>query len=103
MRALMHYISDCDKKIDLFLPESFEWLILKSKIFERQTNVQSVLANPIDFIESRDYFSWERFFTHLLVDESKDKTNLRYPANKTKLPSGYLSDSNMESIMDAMM
>ena len=46
----------------LYLPESFEWLLLSSGFLKDQT-VQTVLENPSDYIESRDFFSWERFFT----------------------------------------
>lgn len=102
IRELMHFIAISEKQIDLFLPESFEWLILKSKIYAHRTNVQEILSNPIDYIECETYFSWERFFTYLLVEESKDIPNLEYSSKKTKIPSGYLSEVNIDSILNAM-
>ena len=69
----MRFKSLSKKKIDFFLPESFEWLILKSAIFNGNSNVNTILKNPIDHIESKEYFSWERFFTYLLVEESKNR------------------------------
>lgn len=72
----------------LFLPESFEWLILKSGLV-RETDVPKLLANPAEYIESRDYFSWERFFTAVLVQKTKDGY-LHY--NKAQLNPAYLED-----------
>jgi len=102
IRDLVQFIQSSDRKIDLFLPESLEWLILKSAIFNNSTNVQGILRDPADYIECQDYFSWERFFTYLLVLESKDRPNLSYPNNKHTLPAGYLSESNMDSIIKSM-
>lgn len=79
------------KKINLsngmaiYLPESFEWLILKSDVI-RDKDIAEVLDHPSDFIESKEYMSWERFFTALLVDKTKD-TYLRY--SKSKLNDAY--------------
>lgn len=102
IKELKQYKDLSDKKIDFFLPESFEWLILKSAIFNSNGNVKSILQNPVDYIESMDYFSWERFFTFLLAEETKDIPSLRYPKGKNRLPAGYLSETNMNSILNAM-
>ena len=102
IRELMRFKSLSKKKIDFFLPESFEWLILKSAIFSRNSNVNKILKDPIEHIESKEYFSWERFFTYLLVEESKNREKLKYPKNKGKLPSGYLTDANIDNILNAM-
>ena len=55
------------KSLQLFLPESFEWLVLSSGLF-RDKKTQDMLLHPADFIESADFFSWERFFTRQLVE-----------------------------------
>lgn len=103
IKELMKFKQLSNKTIDFFLPESFEWLVLKSAIFNTNAKVKSVLSNPVNFIESKDYFSWERFFTHLLVEETKDNPKqLRYPKSKNTLPIGYLSEANMDSILNAM-
>ena len=102
IQGLMRYKALSKKKIDFFLPESFEWLILKSSIFNGNENVKTVLENPVDYIESKEYFSWERFFTYLLVTESQNREKLKYPKGKGKLPSGYLTDANIVSILNAM-
>ena len=76
------------KNIQLFLPESFEWLVLQSGLFsDKQT--RDMLANPAAFIESESFFSWEQFFTHELIEKTRG-TYLAY--DKSKLSSAYLDD-----------
>lgn len=82
------------KNVMYFLPESFEWLILKSGIIDG-AKIQDVLSHPYDFIESSEYFSWERFFSALLVEETKD-SYLKY--RKTKLNRNYLNDKESAAI-----
>ena len=79
----------------IYLPESFEWLILKADVI-RDNTIAEVLEHPSDFIESRDYMSWERFFTALLVDKTKD-TYLRY--SKSKLNEAYKNQKIKEMIL----
>ena len=55
--------------IYIYLPESFEWLILQSGVIRSQT-IQPILSSPSEYVESSEYFSWEQFFTDLLVTES---------------------------------
>ena len=102
IQELMRFKHLTDKKIDFFLPESFEWLILKSAIFNGNVNVKEILNDPVEYIESKEYFSWERFFTALLTEESKNREKLKYPKGKGKLPSGYLTDTNIDNILNAM-
>lgn len=82
--------------VTLFLPESFEWLILKSGIIDGNY-VREILSNPADHIESQSFFSWERYFTSLLVAQTKD-TYLRY--SKSKLNRAYLSKNIAEKILE---
>ena len=82
------------RNIILFLPESFEWLILSSSLIsDRET--KQILHSPSDFIESREYFSWERFFTALLIGKTRD-SYLRY--NKKELNPVYLQDHEKSEI-----
>jgi hypothetical protein len=62
-------------------------------------NVQDILQHPEDFIESKEYFSWERFFTDLLVDYTKD-TYMRYA--KSHLNENYLQGKMKQAILDVM-
>ncbi len=74
------------KGVVLYLPESFEWLILQSGVVKKE-GLRDILIKPADFIESEDYFSWERFFSQLLV-ELTEGTYLKY--TKRKLNKVYL-------------
>lgn len=102
IRDLLQYKSESDNRIDFFLPESFEWLILRSAIFYNNNDIQKILSDPVEHIECQEYFSWERFFTALLVSSTKDKINLEYHKDKNRLPSGYLSETNINKILNAM-
>ena len=86
------------RKIHLYLPESFEWLLLMSGIIN-DGNLKAILDNPSDSIESSSYFSWEQFFTALIVQKTKD-TYLQY--NKKKLNSSYLQSGIKEKILAQM-
>lgn len=56
--------------IRLFIPESFEYLVLKSGIFKNFDS--DLLLNTCRYADSKQYFSWERFYTHLLGDASSN-------------------------------
>lgn len=83
------------RELSLYLPESFEWMILRSGLIE-SVNVREILAEPAAWIESREYFSWERFFTELLVQETQG-TYQQY--GKKALNPVYLQPHEAESIM----
>lgn len=86
------------EKISLYLPESFEWLILNSGIVDDR-EVKEILAAPGESIESRQYFSWERFFTALLINKT-DNTFLKY--RKRTLNPAYLNAKVIDKILSAM-
>lgn len=76
------------KNIVLYLPESFEWLILKSDVLNDK-EVRKILHEVPQYVESAKYFSWERYFTALLIEKTKD-TYLTY--TKKKLNPTYLQE-----------
>ncbi len=82
----------------IYLPESFEWIILKSGRIDGKA-VEDILNHPEDYIESSQYFSWEQFFTHLLIQQTVD-TYLHY--RKAKLNQVYLSESFERDILAVM-
>ena len=82
------------KKVQLFLPESFEWLILSSGLFN-DNQTKEMLEHPSDFIESKEFFSWEQFFTKALIEKTSD-TYLAY--RKDKLNQSYLQPRVFTSI-----
>ncbi|MBP5638998.1 MAG: hypothetical protein J6X55_05950 [Victivallales bacterium] len=94
MNRMVFYMRE-HRSIRLFLPESFEWLILESGLI-KSPGLSAILATPSDFIESSDYFSWERFFTHLLTEVTRE-THFQY--SKNRLNPFYLSDTVKKVIL----
>lgn len=86
------------KNLALYLPESFEWLILSSGILKDAETTQ-ILQTPSNYIDSKKYFSWERYFTELLTEKTS-RTYLNY-AKKT-LNEAYLNDGTKNAILRQM-
>lgn len=87
-----------NKSIRLFLPESFEWMILKSGVL-KEPGLNEIIKDPAMYIESSIYFSWERFFTDLLVQ----KTGLSYlKYSKSTLNQAYMQPFVMELVLKVM-
>ena len=83
----------------VYLPESFEWMILKSGVVAAE-NMSDVLAHPEDYIECSAYFSWERFFTGFLVGITRDDSITAY--QKQKLKPFYLEGKVRERILSVI-
>ena len=87
MEKLMRVIKNYPN-VTLYLPESFEWLILKSGVVEGG-GIEEILRDPGNDIESRNYFSWERYFTAKLIQNTQD-SYLKY--TKRQLNPVYLQE-----------
>lgn len=69
MQKMMRTISEYKNNCIIYAPESFEYLLLKSNIF----NVPNgILEETYDYAESKIYDSWEQFFTEQLRSISLD-------------------------------
>ena len=79
----------------LYLPESFEWLILKSGVI-KNAYLSAILQNTWDYVDSSMYMSWERYFTALLV-ELTNNTYLQY--SKNDLNDVYIKGSIKDNIV----
>lgn len=71
---------------DLFLPESFEWLLLHSPVFAKNKEIRALLQSPESII-STNYQSWEEFFTEYLTQITHGK---EYQYSKRKINPCYL-------------
>lgn len=80
----------------LFLPESFEWIILKSGVVDF-AGLDKILETPYQYIESAQYFSWERFFTDLLQQVTKQNKIKEY--HKDSLAVYYTEGKNRDRIL----
>lgn len=84
--------------IKLYLPESFEWLLLYADILNKPF-IRKKLEEAENYIESEKYFSWERYFADLLMEETKDSP---YPYDKSNLKDFYLQDKVVQKVLKTM-
>ena len=89
-------IAKSRKDVMLYFPESFEWLILKSGVIGIK-DLDAILAEPEKYIESREFFSWERYFTDLLMTVTADDSIKKY--NKSQLKPYYIEGKNKDAII----
>lgn len=81
------------RKIRILLPESFEYIILASGIIKVD---KTKLVETYNFAESSVYFSWERYYTELLEEES----NGIYKKDKNAIPMFLRNPSNIKKFYD---
>ena len=96
MNDIYRLMQEDSARFSLYLPESLEWLLLKADLLG-QPDVLEILEHPADFIESSEFFNWERFFTNLLEQRTKEVPYMR--DDKAKLPEFYLQEENLEKII----
>lgn len=84
--------------IILYLPESFEWMILSAGIVENR-NINNILLSPALYIDCVEHFSWEQFFSKLLGNITEG-TVWKYA--KKSLNPVYLHESNRKKILSVM-
>lgn len=84
--------------IILYLPESFEWLIMEAGVVS-DSEIREILAMPSDYIASERFFSWEQFFYDLLVKKTESTYN-KY--SKEQLADFYLQPKNVQRILRAI-
>ena len=82
--------------IFLYIPESFEWLLLSSEIIH-DGEIKDILSDPSQYIDSCKYFSWEQYFTALLEEKTKG-TPAKY--SKRRLSKYYLQEGNVNRVID---
>lgn len=82
----------------VYLPESFEWLILQSGLLE-DGEINDILESPEKYVDSLQYFSWERFFTALLTQRTSN-SYLSYM--KSKLNPVYLQEQEKDAILSVI-
>ncbi|MBQ4487033.1 MAG: translation initiation factor 2 [Oscillospiraceae bacterium] len=82
----------------LYLPESFEWLILRSGLIKND-ELGSMLDDPSEHIESSEHFSWEIFFEKYLIKATKDKVNKRFKYEKGHINPVYLIAVHSKAIV----
>jgi hypothetical protein len=83
MKEVYEYLNTVGNVV-LYAPESFEWLLLLSNTIPN-ANVTEILQEPENYIDSKKYASWERFFTALLIDMTKGDPVWSYSKKKYRV------------------
>lgn len=73
----------------IFAPESFEYLLLKLEPYRR--HLTNELDNTYDYCDSKDFLTWERYYTFLLDKICYDYYGFRY--SKKKLDKCFINDN----------
>lgn len=97
MNRIEHIVKK-NKFLHLYLPESFEWILLQSGIF-KSSELRDMLDHAADFIESGKYHSWEQFFTDYLIELSRG-SYLQY--SKKRLNENYLQGGIKKQILESI-
>lgn len=98
IRKVTKFMERYPDNLEIYLPESFEWVLLKSGIIHDES-VKRILDNPSKYIDSKKYVSWERYFTDLLIRTVKG-TTLSY--KKDILNPAYLKPANINKVIAAI-
>lgn len=99
MADVYKIVMESRNRFELYLPESFEWIILSSGIVHT-AELDEILKAPWEYIKSEKYESWEQYFTHLLEEITKD-TPLQY--SKSRLAKAYMVPENVKKIVDVVI
>lgn len=98
MRDVSEYLYTVGDVV-LYAPESFEWILLLSNSIPNP-NIAAILQQPENYIDSKEYVSWERFFTTLLIDQTRNDPVWAY--SKSKLSKVYLSSKVTSAVKKIM-
>lgn len=82
----------------LYLPESFEWLILKSGAVCNPEADE--IVHTENYAESSKYFSWERYFFDFLAQQTASLQYAKY--SKDKLNNWYAEEPAATKILSVM-
>lgn len=97
MENCLEYIAaQTGQRIAIWLPESFEYLILKSEVVISK-ELNTILASVSDYVDSKEYESWEQYFSGLLTLLTE---NTPYQYSKRTLNEIYLHEKNAEKIVN---
>lgn len=93
---LLSYIKSSGCDCAVYAPESFEYLILMSGIV---TVPESILTETYLYADSRDYISWEEYYTAYLTEITR---NTVFQYGKSKLNPAYATAGVLERIKNLL-
>lgn len=91
----LEFISTKKQRISVWMPESFEYLILRSGMIQ-SAELPEILASTSDYVEAEEYESWEQYFTQLLISLTENKA---YKYLKKTLNAYYMQEKNVQKII----
>lgn len=97
-KCLAYCAIQANQRISLWMPESFEYLILQSGIITAK-GLDDILASPWDYIDAAEYESWEKYFTQLLITLTSEKP---YRYAKNSLNPYYVQVQNLEKMLSVL-
>ena len=93
---IMRYLESSNACCVIFAPESFEYLILSSGLFDVP---KEILEETHKFADSKQFMSWEEFYTYYLADITR---NTVYQYGKLKLRAAYKKEGAVKKIVAKM-
>ncbi len=96
IEEIIQMIKYTNPGLEVYAPESFEYLILSSGIL-KNGDITEKCEYTYDFADSAEFINWEQFYTKLLT-EVTEGTEKQY--SKHRLNVYYLSDRNREIILE---
>lgn len=98
IEGVMQIIDSASVNVAIYLPESFEWFVLHSKIFEYDATIQNQLNNYLSLIDYSECFSVEQYFTTIM---RKASLTLGYTYDKSanSLPESFFTRENTEHLL----
>lgn len=93
---IFRYLLTKDIRCALYAPESFEYIILKSGLFDIP---ETITDEAFLHADSTKYMSWEEFFTAYLVKTSRDTV---YQYNKSRLNDAYKTKGVIQKIINVL-
>ena len=84
--------------VHVFTPESFEWLLLNTKMFAKNPVIMEQLRETYNHCDSKEFITWERFYEYVLKTVADEMYNVVY--SKKTLDKIFLTDKILEEVKE---
>ena len=88
----------CDTSYHIYFPESFEWILLHSLVFQDNPEIQHILIDYLKTIDWTKFISVERYMTHVIETETEKLGILEYNKSANSLDPCFINSENLEHI-----
>ncbi|MDE6945906.1 MAG: hypothetical protein K2P14_01850 [Anaeroplasmataceae bacterium] len=94
-QSLIDYASMYNKKLAIFTPESFEFILLSSSIFD-DADIRDKLERTYLYADSLEFLTWERYYTWLIKQLIRENgyLDIGMGYKKSKLPKYFIINSD---------